>query len=437
MKKNYIKEISNWGLFPTVEKEIRSEDLEEKIKKYVISSQEIIARGNGRCYGDASLAEKIFSTKRLNKFLQFDRINGILECESGVLLSEILELCVPQGFFLYVTPGTKYISVGGAIASNIHGKNHHKEGCFGDYVYSFRLMTERGEILNCSEQENSDLFWATIGGMGLTGIILSATFQLKKIKTAYIKQECIKAENLQEIFQLFEESESWTYTVAWLDCLQKGNKIGKSILMRGEHASVSELPIKYKAQPLKIKKSFQPTIPFYFPEFVLNKWSVKIFNALYYNKQRKKVLKNFVHYEPFFYPLDIINDWNKIYGKKGFIQYQMVIPKKQGYEGMKRILETIAKSGQGSFLTVLKLFGEENPQAYNSFPMAGYTLALDFKINKKLPKLVAQLDDIVEEFGGRIYLAKDSMSKPSLTNYLKNVESPKFVSLQQKRIKNL
>ncbi|QCX52502.1 FAD-binding oxidoreductase [Elizabethkingia sp. JS20170427COW] len=436
MKKNYIKKISNWGLFPEVEATERSEDIEKNIREYILQSREVIARGNGRCYGDASLAENIFSTKRLNKFLKFDRINGILECESGVLLSEILELGVPQGFFLYVTPGTKYITVGGAIASNVHGKNHHLEGCFGDHLLSFRMMTERGEILKCSREENSDLFWATIGGMGLTGVILSAEIELKKIETAYIKQEVIKAENLEEIFQLFEESEDWTYTVAWIDCLQKGKNMGRSLMMRGEHALKSDLPAKIQ-QPLKLKQSLKPTVPFYFPSFVLNTWSVKIFNWLYFHKQRAKMIKNLIPYEPFFYPLDVVNEWNKIYGKKGFIQYQMVIPKEQGYEGMKEILEVISKSGEGSFLAVLKLFGDENPQAYNSFPMRGYTLALDFKVNKKLPQLVAKLDEVVEKYHGRIYRTKDSMSKPSLTNYLKNINSTKFISLQQKRIKKL
>ena len=206
--------------------------------------------------------------------------------------------------------------------------------------------------------------------------------------------------------------------------------------MRGEHAFKHELPKKLQENSLKLKKTTIPSVPFYFPNFILNNLTVKLFNFLYYSRQSKKEVKNFVHYEPFFYPLDIVNDWNRIYGKNGFIQYQMVIPKETGKEGMKRILETIAKSGNGSFLAVLKLFGKDNPEAYNSFPMEGYTLALDFKVNKKLKKLVAQLDDIVEEFGGRIYLSKDSMSKPSLTNYLRNVQNPKFVSMQQKRIQN-
>jgi FAD/FMN-containing dehydrogenase len=436
MKQNFIQKVTNWGNFPIVEKEMKSEDSFRKIKEFVQNHNEVIARGNGRCYGDASLGESIFSTKKLNKFISFDRLNGIIECESGVLLSDVLEISVPQGYFLYVTPGTKLITIGGAIASDVHGKNHHSEGCFSEYVLDFKLMTENDDIIICSKEENSEKFYATIGGMGLTGIILSARFKLKNIETAYIRQESIKAENLDEIFRLFDESESWTYTVAWIDCLQKGKDIGRSILMRGEHAFAHELPQKLSKNPLRLKKKFSPTVPFYFPGFVLNALTVKLFNLLYYKRQTKKEMKNIIDYETYFYPLDAINDWNKIYGKSGFIQYQMVIPKENGKEGMKKILETIANSGNGSFLAVLKLFGKNNPEAYNSFPIEGYTLALDFKVNSKLKKLVEQLDQTVQEFGGRIYLTKDSMSKSSLTNYLKNVESSKFVSLQHKRILN-
>lgn len=428
------QKITNWGNFPVVEKEMKSEDSLQKIKDFVLSHKEVIARGNGRCYGDASLGENIFSTKRLNKFIGFDKIEGVLECEAGVLLSDILEISVPQGYFLNVTPGTKFVSVGGAIASDVHGKNHHSEGCFSEYVLEFKLMKENAEVITCSREENTEDFWATVGGMGLTGIILSAKIKLRNIETAYIRQESIKADNLDEIFQLFEESEGWLYNVAWIDCLQKGENIGRSILMRGYHALREELPPKLHKNPLKNPRKIMPTIPFYFPSWVLNSFTIKIFNWLYYNKQTKKSVEGFVHYEPFFYPLDVINEWNKIYGKKGFIQYQMVIPKEKGKEGMRKILETIADSGNGSFLAVLKLFGKNNPKAYNSFPMEGYTLALDFKVNNKLKYLVEELDKIVEEFGGRIYLTKDSMSNPKLTNYLRNVDSPKFVSLQRKRI---
>lgn len=436
MKPDFIQKVTNWGNYPIVEKEVRSEDSFQKIKEFVLTHNEVIARGNGRCYGDASLGEHIFSTKKLNKFISFDRLNGIIECESGVLLSDVLEIAVPQGYFLYVTPGTKFVSVGGAIASDVHGKNHHSEGCFSEYVLEFKLMIENGDVITCSRDKNSEKFWSTIGGMGLTGIILSVKFRLKNIQTAYIRHESIKAENLDEIFRLFEESESWTYNVAWIDCLQKGKNIGRSILMRGEHAFQQELPQKFRDQPLRLKKKFEPKVPFYFPGFVLNALTVKVFNYFYFKKQSKKEVTGFIDYETFFYPLDFVKDWNKIYGKSGFIQYQMMIPKEKGKEGMRKILETIANSGNGSFLAVLKLYGKENPQAYNSFPFEGYSLALDFKVNSKLRKLIDRLDDIVEEYNGKIYLTKDSMSRSSLTNYLKNVQSSKFVSLQHKRIIN-
>ena len=431
MKPNFEKKVTNWGNYPVVEKEIKAEEDYDKIRDFLKNHNEVIARGNGRCYGDAALGDAIFSTKRLNKFIGFDRLNGIIECEAGVLLSEILEVAVPQGYFLFVTPGTKLVTIGGAIASDVHGKGIY---CFSECLIEFNLMIENGDVLKCSREENSEKFWATIGGMGLTGIILSAKIKLKEIETAYIKQESIKAENLDEIFELFEECKNWTYNVAWIDCLAKGKNIGRSVLQRGEFATKDQLPEKLKQKPLQLKKRFIPTVPFYFPSFVLSNLTVKIFNFLIYNKQRSKVVKNIVEYENFFYPLDMIDDWNKIYGKSGFIQYQMVIPVEKGKEGMRKILETISKSGNGSFLAVLKYIGKNNPLAYNSFPFEGYTLALDFKVNRQLIQLVSNLDKIVEEYGGRIYRTKDSMSKSSLTNYLKNTESSKFVSLQSKRI---
>lgn len=429
--------ITNWGKYPVVKTNFHITSDVKEIIKIIKNSTSIITRGNGRSYGDNSLnSDHILSTLRLNKFLSFDRENGIFECESGVILSDILDVIVPEGYFLPVTPGTKLITVGGAIGSDVHGKNNHSEGCFGDYLIDFKIITQDGEIKKCSREENSDLFWNTIGGMGLTGIIISAKFTLKRIQTAYIKQKVLKAENLEEIFKFFEECENWTYSVAWIDCLQKGNQMGRSILMVGEHAKLSELPTQWKENPLQTKKKLKLNVPFDFPSFVLNTWSVKAFNFLYYLKQRKKIISNVVDYDTFFYPLDAINNWNRIYGKNGFIQYQFIIPKKVGKEGMTEILKTIAKSGQGSFLAVLKLYKKGNINAHNSFPIDGYSLALDFKINKKLPFLVKELDEIVEYYGGRIYLAKDSMSKKSLIDYVKVPETGKFDSLQRKRITN-
>ncbi len=431
---NKSEKITNWGNYPTVNAQVSMPTKISDFKNSLKIDGALIARGNGRCYGDASLQSHVVSTKRWNNFLDFDRNNGIIECESGVLLSEIIEIVVPAGFFISVTPGTKFITIGGAIASDVHGKNHHVDGCFSEHVIHFDLMLSNGEINRCSREENTDLFWATIGGMGLTGIILSARFSLKKIESTYIKHEAIQAKNLEEIYQLIDESESWTYSVAWIDCLRKGKGLGRSIMLRGEHAKLEELPEKLKSDPFKIVKKKNLNIPFYFPNFVLNTLSIKIFNFLFFHKQMKKHVKEFIDLDKFFYPLDAIHNWNRIYGKKGFIQYQFVIPKENGKDGMKRILETIANSGNGSFLVVLKLFGKNNPKAYNSFPFPGYTLALDFKINDKLPDLVRSLDQIVEEFGGRIYRTKDAMSKNSLTDYLQNVDSEKFESMQSERI---
>ncbi|NNF31725.1 MAG: FAD-binding oxidoreductase [Flavobacteriaceae bacterium] len=427
------KEISNWGNFPT---SISSEQWILNSKDPGITfnqTEKIIPRGNGRCYGDASLGENIVSTRYLTNFLELDEDTLEMECESGVLFSDLLDLLIPKGLFLPVTPGTKFITVGGAVAADVHGKNHHKDGCFSSYVISFQLLTSDHKIINCSKEENSELFWQTIGGMGLTGIILRVRFRLLQIETSYISQESIKAKNLDEIFDLFEDSKDWKYTVAWIDCLQKKKNLGRSVLLRGEHASIDDLDQNKRKRPLLVenKKSF--SIPFFFPAFTLNWWTVKIFNLLYFYKQRSKKKSAVVSYNTFFYPLDSIEGWNKIYGKKGFIQYQFVVPLETSKEVLREILELIAVSRQASFLAVLKLFGENSPEAINSFPMKGYTLALDFKVTQKTLELVPKMDAIILKHKGRIYRAKDCVSDPRLTNYLQLPES-NFESLQSIRI---
>lgn len=429
MKKN----ISNWGLFPSVKTEKITGKTTKSVSEEIKSFDKIIARGNGRCYGDASLQNHIFSTLTFNHYLTFDKTTGILSCESGVLLDNIVKDFVPKGYFLPITPGTKFITIGGAIASDVHGKNHHKDGCFSDFLESFKLVDHNGITHFCSKTENIELFWSTIGGMGHTGIITEAQFYLKKIESRYIRQESIKAKNLKEIFDLFEKSNEWTYTVAWIDCLQKGKTLGRSILLRGEHAKSTELSVNQLSLENPVSKP--KNVPFFFPNFVLNKFGVKLFNFLFYYKQIRKFKSNFIDLETYFYPLDSIHNWNKIYGKKGFIQYQFVIPKHAGYEGMSEVLNKISQSGEGSFLAVLKLFGSNNPLATNSFPIEGYTLALDFKLNDKLPILIKELDSIVQKYKGRIYRAKDALSTPDLTNYVTSETNTKFVSLQSERYK--
>lgn len=428
--------ITNWGNYPRVQTSIKQSKFKEAIIQQIKSATNIIARGNGRCYGDSSLSQNICSTLQLNKILSFDEVTGIFECQSGMLLSEVLKIIVPKGFFLPVTPGTKFITIGGAIAADVHGKNHHKVGCFSKHVFSFDLLLENGTTYQCTPNQNVELFWQTCGGMGLTGIILSAKFHLKKIETAFIRQKTIKAANLSEVMQLFEANEQSTYSVAWIDCLAKGKNLGKSLLMLGEHANLSNLNNNKK--PLRLHHKQQLSIPFYFPTFALNPLTINAFNFLYYNKQWATVKDNIIHYEPFFYPLDSIGNWNKMYGKKGFTQYQFVLPMENSRVGLSEILQTIADSGEGSFLAVLKLFGTADSRAIMSFPKRGYTLALDFKISPKVFLLLNQLDQLVLKYGGRLYLAKDARMSADFfkKTYPKKVEkNPTFNSLQAQRLK--
>ncbi len=358
----------------------------------------------GRCYGDAALAENVYSTQAFNQVLHFDKDNGTIHCQSGATLDEILELIVPHGWFLPVTPGTKFISVGGAIAADIHGKNHHKEGSFSNHLLSFTLFTSSNETVTCTKQENPNIFWATCGGMGLTGIILEATFQLKKIESVFIRQEVVAANNLKELMQAFEDSSDWTYTVSWLDCFAKGEAMGKGVLFRGEHALTNELPAK--KQKLEVPRKPKLNIPFFLPVFTLNRLSIKAFNFLYYRMQISKPNPHFVDYDSFFYPLDSIHNWNRMYGRKGFTQYQLLLPKEISHQGISEVLQIVSKSNYGSFLAVLKLFGKQE-QKFLGFPSEGYTLTLDFPINKKVLAMLDELDKIVIKYSGKVYLAKD------------------------------
>ena len=401
------KLITNWNNYPVVEASEISFDYEKEIASKL--SHPSIPHGNGRCYGDASLSSEVVNTLRYDKILAFDEVNGIITCQSGLLLSDLLQIIVPRGWFLPVTPGTKFITVGGAVASDVHGKNHHVDGSFSRHILSMSVLTGTGETFVCSASNRPDLFWATCGGMGLTGIILDVKFRLKRISTAFIRQKQVKARNLDEIMTLFEQNSDSTYSVAWIDCLKGGRNFGRSILILGEHASVDEVKTKHHLMP-KEKSLF--TVPLYFPSFVLNGFSVKVFNALYYAKNYKKVMDSVVHYDGFYYPLDSILSWNKIYGKKGFVQYQFVLPLEASRSGLIDILKRINQRGTGSFLAVLKLFGEQDNLI--SFPMKGYTLALDFPIRPGLFEFLDELDRIVAGYGGRIYLSKDARMKKEI-----------------------
>ena len=424
----------SWGMYPKTQNRVHKLTTKDALKNTLQESNELIPFGNGRSYGDSAIADEIVYTKPYDYFLNFDEEHGVLHCQAGVLLSDILEAFVKRGWFLKVTPGTKLITVGGAIASDVHGKNHHIEGCFSECVEEFSLMRADGEIVTC--QKGEELFLATCGGMGLTGIILDAKISLKKINSQFIRQTTIKTKNLEETFAAFEEYKHLPYSVAWIDCLAKGEEIGKCLLMVGDFADDGDLAYK---------SASKLNIPFNFPSFALNKLSVKAFNWLYYNKAPNGISKQRVGIDTFFYPLDAIGNWNRIYGKNGFTQYQFILPKESSFEGLKIILDKIAQSGKGSFLAVLKLYGKENAN-YLSFPIEGYSLALDFKIEDGLFELLDELDKVVVEFGGRIYLTKDvRVSKETFEKGYTHIEKfreyrktnkmdEKFNSLQSKRV---
>lgn len=405
------KRMANWGNYPVVDAEEKSVSFTDQIKDMLLQSNGVIARGNGRCYGDASLAGQTISTLKYDKILSFDEAKGIFECQSGITLDQVLKVIVPKGWFLPVTPGTKFITVGGAVASDVHGKNHHVDGSFSAHVLEMDVITGAGETITCSQTKIPDLFWATCGGMGLTGVITRVAFDLKKIETAYIKQKQVKAENLEELLQLFEKYNHYTYSVAWIDCLKKGSDFGRSILILGEHATTEELPEDKRKAPLRLPKKKQITFPFNLPSLTLNSFTVRAFNFLYYGKNFKKELASVVSYEPFFYPLDAILHWNRGYGKKGFVQYQFVLPL-ESKQGLIQILKKISDAGLGSFLAVLKVFGKQDDLI--SFPMEGYTLALDFPVRDGLFNFLDELDEIVLQYGGRLYLSKDARMKPEI-----------------------
>ncbi len=426
----------SWGMYPKIKNTIFKFDKKKTLRKIINEHDKLIPCGNGRSYGDSALNSNIVDVRSKNYFIDFNEEIGLLHVQAGVLLSEILESFVPRGWFLKVTPGTKFITVGGAIASDIHGKNHHIEGCFSECIKEFKIMLADGEVVTCSKEAIPNLFKATCGGQGLTGIILDAKIYLKKINSQYINQTTIKTKNLKETFEAFEEYQDKPYSVAWIDCLAKGDKIGKCLLMAGDFRDDGKLDYKVKKQK---------SISFNFPSFVLNNWSVRVFNWLYYGKVKQKVSRQIVDIDTFFYPLDAIGHWNRIYGKNGFTQYQFILPKESSYEGLEEVLTAISKSGKGSFLAVLKLYGKANDN-YLSFPMEGYSLALDFKIEKSLFDLLDKLDKIVVKYKGRIYLAKDvRVSKKVFEKGYPKIEAfrryrkenkmdGKFQSLQSKRV---
>ena len=402
--------LSGWGRFPVERCHLFRPERRGEVTKILGSGLQpsYISHGLGRSYGDAALNRDcgVICLTRLNRFLSFDAATGVLECEAGISLDEIVRHFLPQGFFLPVTPGTRFVTVGGALASDIHGKNHHKDGTIANFVVDFRLLTAPGEVLLCSRNSNPEIFWATLGGMGLTGIILSARIRMRRVESAYILVDYQKAKDLDDALGLMRESDDrYQYSVAWTDCLASGKSMGRAVLMRGNHATVFELPPQVR-HPLDLFARSHLTVPFDFPSVGLNRYTVGAFNWLYYHWHTDSN-RRLVDLEKFFYPLDAIEHWNRMYGKRGFVQYQVALPLESSRDGLIALLERLAESRRPSFLAVLKQFGDAN-SGLLSFPLNGFTLALDLPVAAGLLSFLRELNKLALRHGGRVYLAKDA-----------------------------
>jgi FAD/FMN-containing dehydrogenase len=393
----------SWGRYPTLDANLVPLNWESDFPLRMAPATRQLPVGAGRSYGDVCLLENgtLLHTRGMDRFLHFDPATGVLRCEAGVTFAEILDFAVPRGFFLPVTPGTKYVTVGGAIANDIHGKNHHIAGTFGNHVLRFELVRSDGSRFLCSSSENQPWFAATIGGMGLTGLITWAEVRLRPIVSRRIQYQGIKFNGIEEFVALSKANTHIEYTVAWIDCVSTGSNFARGIFMLGDHSNAPE--------PLTPSKQPWLTLPIDLPPFVLNKLSIGAFNTLYYNKQLGKIKTGLVDYEPFFYPLDSVLHWNRMYGKSGLLQFQCVLPWEADQMGIVKVLKAITTSGLASFLAVIKVFGDVPSPGMMSFPAPGITLALDFPIRPDVSfDLLDRLAHITLEHGGRMYPAKDA-----------------------------
>lgn len=402
-----LHELSGWGLFPRGQcRMVEPESLGELTRR--VDRRGTIARGLGRSYGDPAINSggQVLGMSRLDRYLGFDAATGVLRCEAGVSLERIIADFAPRGWFPMITPGTKFVTIGGAIANDVHGKGHHSQGSFASCVESIRVLTADGALVNASRDENSELFWASHGGMGLLGVIVEATLRLRPIRSTYFKKESIVARDLDEMLDAMAETDArFPYSVAYVDPIATGKRLGCGVLTVGDHADVDELPARLSRHPLKIAGGQLLSVPFELPTITLNPLTIRIVNVT--AKAMLGKPGGFAHYEDFFYPLDVLGHWNRGYGRRGFTQYQFVIPFTDGRRVMRSILEAIVSSGNLPFLNVLKRMGKAS-QGHLSFPFEGYTFAIDFPIRDTTAALTKRLDAMVLEAGGRIYLGKDA-----------------------------
>jgi FAD/FMN-containing dehydrogenase len=392
----------SWGRYPILQADVVPLHWTTDFPLANNSGGKLLPVGLGRSYGDVCLLEHgtLLQTQGMDRLLSFDPATGVLRCEAGASLEQILDFAVPRGFFLPVTPGTKFVTVGGAIANDIHGKNHHVAGAFGRHVLRFELVRSDGSRFVCSPVENPEWFAATIGGMGLTGLMTWAEIRLRPIVSRMIDYRGDKFHGIDEFFALSQAAKS-EYTVAWIDCVSTGRNFARGIFMQGDHAQIPRTLAKSREAKL--------VFPFDLPAIALNKYSMAAFNTLYFHKQLGQTKIGPVDYEPFFYPLDAVLHWNRMYGRQGLLQFQNVLPHATGREGMLEILTAIAKSGLASFLAVIKFFGDFPSAGMMSFPAPGVMLALDFPIRPRVSfDLVDRLARITLEHGGRMYSAKDA-----------------------------
>jgi decaprenylphospho-beta-D-ribofuranose 2-oxidase len=416
--KDERRTLTGWGrTAPTTARVVSTPDV-DVIARTVAEAGErgVIARGLGRSYGDPSLNSggTIIDMTALDRVHTVDVDNATVVVDAGVSLDTLMRRLLPYGLWLPVLPGTRQVTVGGAIASDIHGKNHHSQGSFGSHVVSMDLLTVKGDVRTLTpDGPESELFWATVGGMGLTGIVLNVTIRLKRVETAYFVVDNVQTKNLDELIEHFTDGsdENYVYSVAWFDSLARGDKMGRALLTRGNSAQVSDLPKKLRRDPLKFTAPQLFTAPPIFPNGLVNKYTITAFNEMWYRKAPTKfgVVQNITQ---FFHPLDLVGEWNRVYGSHGFLQYQFMVP--FGQEDMfRRSVDKISASGHVSFLNVLKTFGPGNA-APMSFPSKGWTLTVDIPITPGLDRLCAELDEMVLNAGGRLYLAKESRTSADM-----------------------
>jgi FAD/FMN-containing dehydrogenase len=396
--------LAGWGRAPVVPgHEVRSEDLAR------IADGRPLSRGLGRSYGDSSLPaardREVVSTVLADRILSFDEETGLLRAEAGLSLDDIYRLFLPRGWFVPVTPGTKFVTLGGMVAADVHGKNHHKEGCFGAHIGEIKLRVADGRVVTCSPSAERDLFRATVGGMGLTGHILEVLFRMVRVPSPWIWQESERVPNIEAfIAGLKAASADWPMTAGWIDCLSRGPNMGRGILFKSRWATVAEAP----PRPPRPRRRF--TIPFEFPGFVLGRPSVRAFNTMFYWKHLPRVRRRIVHPESTFYPLDMLWHWNRMYGRRGLTQHQCVLPEEAGAGAVRRFLEVLVARGGASFLCVIKDCGPEGVGLL-SFPRPGTSIALDIAVRPGTPALIDALNERVIKEGGRIYLAKDAFTR--------------------------